>query len=82
MMLIREKLPNMIKPQNLREMALMSAAGHEHWTIQINMRPCELLDARQFKVVEVYQTKGRPEERLSRLPEAGDDHVRGHPYIT
>ena len=39
------------------------------------MRPGELLDARQFKVVEVYQTKGRPEERLSRLPEAGDDHV-------
>ena len=75
MMLIREKLPNMINPQNLREMALMSTAGHEHWTIQINMRPGELLDARQFKVVEVYQTKGRPEERLSRLPEAGDDHV-------
>ena len=32
--------------------------------------PGELLDTRQLKVVQVYQTKWRPEKRLCRLPQA------------
>ena len=38
---------------------------------QYQRSPRKLFDASQFKVVEVYQAKRRPEQSLSRLPEAG-----------
>ena len=33
--------------------------------------PCELLDAGQLKVVQIYQAEGRPEQSLTGFPQAG-----------
>ena len=35
--------------------------------------PRELLDPRQLEVVQVDQAEDRPEERLTRLPQAGEE---------
>ena len=38
--------------------------------------PCELLDPRQLEVIQVYQAKWRPEQRLCRLPQATHKHIK------
>ena len=32
---------------------------------------CELLDAGQLKVVQIYQAEGRPDQSLTSFPQAG-----------
>ena len=37
--------------------------------------PCELLDSCQLEVVQIYQTKGGPEQRLCCLPQTEKNFI-------